>query len=150
MKSTVSDATEHPIVGTAERLRKKKRYGDVLLFSWGLVEQEIDSVLAQRLGYSDKKLEDTPFMGKIAALVVGSCLTEDEARKIAHFKQKRDAVFHDYTSTIMWASGDQKNGELADIGIEALKASTNACIRNLKPLRQTSEVSQYFLSFKTA
>jgi len=149
LSASDSDVGEQPIAGTAERLKREKKYGDALLFSWGMVEQEVDSMLSQKLGYGENKLENTPFKDKINALVEAKCLNQDDARKIFHFKQKRDAIFHDYTNTMMWASGDAPKDELADIAIEGLKASTNSFIGCLKPIRQTSEIRQYFLSFKT-
>ena len=138
-----------PIVGTARRLKSEKKYGDALLFSWGLTELEIDSLLRQKLEFGNSKIENTSFTRKIDALKQAGCFSGDDERKILHFKQKRDAVFHSYTNTMMWASGDEGKDELADIAINALEACTHAFTRSLTPVRGTKKEITYMLSFDT-
>lgn len=136
-----------PIVGTAMQLRLQKKYGDVLLFCWGLIELEVDALLRQRLQYGENKIDEMSFNRKFGDLKKDGCFTDEDQRKIMHFKQKRDAVFHSYTNTMMWASGDEGKDELAEIAINALASCTNAFTRNSTPVRRSDKESTYVLGF---
>ena len=137
-----------PIIGTAERMKAEKKYGDALLYSWGLIEQEIDTMLGQ-LGHGKNNIDNMSFGCKVKALSEAGYFSQDDVREVSHFQQKRVAVFHRYTSTMMWASDDKPKEELADIAISALKACTNAFTRNMRPIRQTDSIREYFLSYET-
>lgn len=119
-----------------------------MLYSWDMVNKLLDAALIQRLRYGENKVTRMAFERKVCLLKEAGFLPKEQEDKILHFKQKRVAVSHYYTNTMMWGGDDKPKDELADISINALKAAMDVFVKQAPPVRQTNEVREHMLSFQ--
>lgn len=143
-----SDRMNRPLFGTAERFKAEKKYGDVWLYSWDLVNKMLEAILVQGLGYGEDRVDDMSFYNKIKTLKAAKCLTDEQERILLHFGQKRVPISHYYTDTMMTAADDGPKDELADIAINALKAAEKAFETHVPPVRVFEGIKTYTLSFR--
>ena len=98
----MSEEKEYPKAGETwmDFFQRKKRFADLILLAWGIMEFDVYQLLARELGLDrrDRKVQSLfdrlDFEDKIQFLKKNNVFTKEEFSTIKEFKKYRNKLFH--------------------------------------------------------
>lgn len=95
----IVEIDEHPYLSAIRELRNKRKFAELILFAWSIIEYDIDDILTHTFGLSaaDERAElllDLPFGRKLEFLKKMKVITATEFSKIHAFQSSRNALVH--------------------------------------------------------
>ena len=106
-------------------LRRKRRFHELLIDSWSIVEYSIDQLLTRQYGlyneYSEPKVQtltNLSFERKLQSLKKMGVLSPEEYQTIHSFKESRNEFFHKLGGPILFAMSDDEKDRTMDKAVE--------------------------------
>jgi hypothetical protein len=97
-------STEHPDVASNESwigfFRRTKRFSDLILLAWGVVEFDTNEIVSQQYGlhYTDEKadplLRELTFDKKLNILRKLNVISKEDYKVVLRFQNYRNKLFH--------------------------------------------------------
>ena len=111
-----------------EFFRRTKRFSDLILLAWGLVEFDTDQIFARQYGlyYTDEKaiavLEQLAFNQKLSILRKLNVISKEDYGVIQQFQLYRNKLFHgDEEASFYFIMTDAEKEPIIENAVEAVK-----------------------------
>lgn len=117
---------DHPEPNEAwlQYFRRKRRFSDLILLAWSIVEFDIDQIVADQFGlfYTDKKAQillELNFQKKLVFLKKNGLITKDEYNTFKKFQEYRNKLFHGEEQPFFFILSDEAKDEIMDNAVKA-------------------------------
>jgi hypothetical protein len=129
--------------GMLNEALRQRRFSDVVLGAWVLVESHMNSIFRLALGITDPKDKRAiivenyklQFGDKLRFANDLGALTEDEYEKLSEFNSYRNALFHAKRGQVLWffRMNEVEKDKVMTAAWEAVNASMGAILRLIRP-----------------
>ena len=117
---------DHPEPNEAwlQYFRRKRRFSDLILLAWSIIEFDIDQIVADQFGlfYTDKKAQillELNFQKKLDFLKKNGVITKGEYNTFKEFKKYRNKLFHGDEQPFFFILSDEAKDEIMDNAVKA-------------------------------
>ena len=133
---------DHPEPNEAwlQYFRRKRRFSDLILLAWSIIEFDIDQIVANQFGlfYTDKKAQillELNFQKKLDFLKKNGVITKDEYDTFKNFQKNRNNLFHGghllgKEQPFFFTLSDEVKDEIMDNAVKAAQLALNIGFRD--------------------